>query len=124
MDNDQYLSAITALKQQVSEARHRGMIVLAGSRAWAVGVARSTIDLLDAQSVLWFTDQTPQAPLPTVEYRPINKALRHLGSEQTLIVWDAFAGLHPDGFGAITGTLKGIERMLQSIEPEIQVVAV
>lgn len=107
MNNARYLAAIVALQLQAENARHRHLVVLSGSRKWAVELAYEVIARLGVMQTLWLTDE-PQCSTPEweVEYSPAKKAIRHLGSERSLIVMDAYAGFHPDAFGAISGTLK------------------
>lgn len=107
MDNEHHLAAIIALQRQADMAQHRRLLVLSGDRSWATQLAFATVEQLGCQSVLWLTDELGQSsPELGVEYSAANKAIRHLGSERQLIIMDAYAGFHPDAFGAITGTLK------------------
>ncbi|UZE95661.1 tRNA(Met) cytidine acetyltransferase TmcA [Alkalimarinus alittae] len=100
------LLAIDLLKQQTEMSRHRRLLVLSGSRAWANKIALAAISRLGVSSALWLTDQLEDQEMSLViEYSTAKKAVRHLGSERKLIVMDAYAGFHPDGFGAISGTL-------------------
>jgi tRNA(Met) cytidine acetyltransferase len=52
---------------------------------------------------LWIAERAP----PGVVATPAAQALRHLGSECRLLVFNAHQGLHPDGFAAAVGTLRG-----------------
>ena len=101
------IKAIINLKQQAVVARHRRLLVLSGDRSWAELLACEALNQFGGKSVLWLTDQLIIAKRPAhVDVIPAKKAIRHLGSERDFIVMDAYAGLHPDGFGAISGTLK------------------
>lgn len=107
MDNQHHLAAIVALQRQASLARHRRLIVLSGNRGWATQLARLVLEHLDIKQALWLTDVPERCDAALqVDYSPAKKAIRHLGSERSLIIMDAYAGFHPDAFGAITGTLK------------------
>ncbi len=101
------LQAILALRQQAEEARHRRLVVLSGERGWGEGLAQMAVTRLGVSHALWLSDRAPDTETSAaIETLPAKKAMRHLGSEQQLIIMDAFAGLHPDGLGAISGTLK------------------
>lgn len=107
MNNEHYLAAIVALQQQAAKARHRRLLVLSGDRVWATQLAGEALERLGLQQVLWLTEKAETLPSGLeVEYSSAKKAIRHLGSERPLIVMDAYAGFHPDGFGAISGTLE------------------
>ncbi|WP_250656717.1 tRNA(Met) cytidine acetyltransferase TmcA [Alkalimarinus coralli] len=109
MDNEHYLAAVIALKQQAELARQRRLLVLSGDRAWAVDLALLIIKQLGGGSALWLTDELKSGhdtQALDIDVTPAKKAIRHLGSERKLIVMDAYAGFHPDGFGAISGTLQ------------------
>ena len=107
MDNDRYSQAISNIKQQAVSARHRRLVVLSGDRSWAEPLACDTLNNYACESVMWLTDRPAAAELfVPVKFIPAKKALRHLGGECDFIVMDAYAGFHPDGFGAISGTLK------------------
>jgi len=107
MGNERYLQVINNLKQQAVSARHRRLLFLSGDRSWAESLACEVLNQFVSESTLWLTDQSITAELPAhVDVIPAKKAIRHLGSERDFIVMDAYAGLHPDGFGAISGTLK------------------
>ena len=107
MDSGQHLQAIINLKQQAVLARHRRLLVLSGDRSWVESLACKVLNKLGSESALWLTDQPITTGLSAhVDFTPAKKAIRHLGCERDFIVMDAYAGLHPDGFGAISGTLK------------------
>ena len=107
MDNDRYSQAINNIKQQAVSARHRRLVVLSGDRSWAESLVCGALNSHACESVMWLTDRSAVAELSVpVRFIPAKKALRHLGSECDFIVMDAYAGFHPDGFGAISGTLK------------------
>ncbi len=107
MNNDRYLQAITNIKQQAVLARHRRLLVLSGDRLWGESLACEVLNNYVSESVVWLTDRPviTQLSVPVI-FTHAKKALHHLGSECDFIVMDAYAGFHPDGFGAISGTLK------------------
>ncbi len=107
MDNEYHLAEILALQRQAEMSHHRHLLVLSGGRAWATQLALAAVERLGGQSTLWLTDEPGCSTSGRgIEYSPAKKAIRHLGSERQLIIMDAYAGFHPDGFGAISGTLK------------------
>lgn len=107
LNNQHYLQAIIKLKQQAFLASHRRLLVLSGDRCWSESLACQVLNTLGNTSALWLTDHSIDTELSTqVDFIPAKKAIRYLGSERDFIVMDAYAGLHPDGFGAISGTLK------------------
>jgi len=90
----------------LSEARalrHRLTLVLSGDPDWTAAAARSVVAAVGRESpVFWISDR----PLdPGV--RPLAAATRLLGGECGLLIYDAWSGFDPDGFGAVTGTLRG-----------------
>jgi tRNA(Met) cytidine acetyltransferase len=83
--------------------RHRLTLVLSGDPDWTAVAARSVVAAVGRESpVFWISDR----PLdPGV--RPLAAATRLLGGECGLLIYDAWSGFDPDGFGAVTGTLRG-----------------
>ncbi len=89
------------LAANASQRRGRYLVALSGERNWSLELARST-PLLDTPDTLWIGEET-------LEYRwhkTPGAVLSLLGSETGNIVYDAWSGLHPNGFGAIAGTLR------------------
>ena len=83
--------------------RHRLTLVLSGDPDWTAAAARSVVAAAAFdRPVFWLSDR----PLdPGV--RPLAAGARLLGGECDLLVYDAWSGFDPDGFGAVTGTLRG-----------------
>lgn len=83
-------------------ARHRLTLVLSGDPDWTAAAARSAVDCAGVGPPLWLSDRTlhPAA-------RPLDTASQLLGGECGLLVYDAWSGFDPDGFGAASGTLRG-----------------
>lgn len=64
------------------------------------------MDANQQQGILCITD-LPDESRPSVQYLPASKAKKMLGSECSLLIYDAFTGFNPDAFGALSGTLVG-----------------
>lgn len=94
-------SLVRRLRAQASAAGHRLTLVLSGDPDWTAAAAGSAVTAAGASPV-WLCDR-PIHPLA----RPLNTATRLLGGECDLLIYDAWSGLDPDGFGAATGTLRG-----------------
>jgi tRNA(Met) cytidine acetyltransferase len=92
--------------------RHRLTLVLSGDPDWTAAAARAVVAAVGRESpVFWISDR----PLdPGV--RPLAAATRLLGGECGLLIYDAWSGFDPDGFGAVTGTLRG-GRLLVLLTP-------
>lgn len=106
MNSEYYQPAIAALIKQAEATRQRRLLVLSGGREWATACALQTVETLNVKRALWLGEKPKNITNSEgVEWTTAKKAIRHLGSERALIVMDAYAGFHPDGFGAISGTL-------------------
>ncbi len=83
--------------------RHRLTLVLSGDPDWTAAAACAVVAAIGCdRPVFWLSDR----PLdPGV--RPLAAGARLLGGECGLLVYDAWSGFDPDGFGAVTGTLRG-----------------
>jgi tRNA(Met) cytidine acetyltransferase len=99
------ISAVVSLARRLGEqaaaAGHRRMLVLSGDRQWAGFSAGAVRDALGTDRALWLG--APSAAQPDAV--PASRATRYLGRELDLLVFDAYAGLDPDAFAAISGTL-------------------
>ena len=84
-------------------ARHRLTLVLSGDREWTAGAARAAVAAvgLDDKAV-WLS---ARAIVPATAR--LESAARLLGGECGALVYDAWSGFDPDGFGAATGSLRG-----------------
>lgn len=78
---------------------HRRTLVLAGDAEWGRAVAAGQL----CADALWIGGPAPDG----VHALPAAQAGQALGSEVSLLVYDAHAGLDPDALGAVTGTLRG-----------------
>lgn len=105
---------LEALLAEVRQRSHRLLVVLSGDQAWCQAqMARFTYPRLtianDAEQEtewLWVGEPSSglQAPLslPTVSAK---QAHQLLGQERQGIVYDAWSGFNPNGFGQVVGTL-------------------
>ncbi|WP_295451361.1 GNAT family N-acetyltransferase [uncultured Thiodictyon sp.] len=83
-------------------AHHRLTLVLTGASDWTLEAARAAARDCGADAPVWLSDR----PLDPAA-RPLATATQLLGGECDLLVYDAWSGFDPDGFGAATGTLRG-----------------
>ena len=95
-------SALAALRHRLSEAGHRGLLVLSGDAAWCHRQAAAVLAAWNAADGLWLGEGS-HAQLPV---QPWSKARGWLGQELSLLVVDGFAGVDADGLAALTGTLR------------------
>ncbi len=84
-------------RQQLAVTGQRRLLLLSGEQSWAMAHAQQ---LIDSQHCLWLGE----APLGQSAY-PMKKFASQLGHEHSHLVFNAYSGLHPDAFGAVTGTL-------------------
>ncbi len=92
---------LESLAANASQRRGRYLLVLSGAREWSLGWCLAN-PVLDTPGTLWISTAN-------VEHRwqqSPGTALSLLGSETSNIVYDAWSGLHPNGFGAVAGTLR------------------
>ncbi len=80
---------------------HRLTLVVSGDRPWSAATARAVAEASDGPAV-WLSDR----PIH-LSAKPLDTATYLLGGESRLLVYDAWSGFDPDGFGAATGTLRG-----------------
>ena len=90
------------LRASAGTLGHRLTLVLSGDPHWSTAAARSAAAACAHCPALWLSDR-PLHPAA----RPLDAATRLLGGECELLVYDAWSGFDPDGFGAATGTLRG-----------------
>lgn len=84
-------------RQQLAHTGQRRLLLLSGEQSWAMAQAQQ---LINSQPCLWLGE----APTGQAAY-PIKQFASQLGHEHTHLVFNAYSGLHPDAFGAATGTL-------------------
>lgn len=94
----------------------RRTLVLAGDADWARHSAAALLAEWGGDAPLWIGDGAP----PGARSLRADQALRALGEEAGLLVYDAHAGLDPDGLGAVCGTLRGGGALLLLTPPLAQ----
>ena len=88
---------------------YRQPIVLSGSNSWGIATAIELLTRLKAKTALWvgkdqgFKDSSIQG----VKVVQAKQAVKLIGSEFELLIFDAWSGLHVDALAAVAGTLKG-----------------
>ena len=97
------MSLALRLVEQAEAAGHRRLLVLSGDRQWGHDGAGAVREALGRERALWLG--VPSAAQP--DALPAARATEYLGREMDLLVFDAHAGLDPDAFAAISGTLAG-----------------
>lgn len=102
------------LAERAAGAGHRGLLVLSGDRQWGYAAARAVREALGRERALWLG--VPSAEKP--DALPAARATQYLGRELDLLVFDAHAGLDPNAFAAISGTLTG-GGLLVLVVPEL-----
>lgn len=132
-NEDSFISLLKTLKT----CRFRQLIWLRGDQAWCQAQVLSFIETqqtLQIPSLIgcWVqavVDTATQPELPEgMVFLPASKSRGWLGSEQQVLVLDAFSGFHPDALGALAGTLQagGLLYLLtpetwsESIDPDYQ----
>ena len=101
-DWDPIRALAAALAARTRRTGRRLALILSGDPHWSTAAALGAAAALDTTPACWLSDRTlhPGA-------RPLGEAVRLLGSEHRLLVYDAWSGFDPDGFGAAVGTLCG-----------------
>ncbi|MDX1587681.1 MAG: GNAT family N-acetyltransferase [Oleiphilaceae bacterium] len=107
-------SPLQAAHRQALARRHRTLVVISGPVDWARSEAARLWPCLPSPG-LWVGDEQG-SPEGATRCRP-DQAHQSLGTGLGALVWDAHAGLHPSGFGAITGALVGGGVMLWLVPP-------
>ncbi|MBK1645665.1 GNAT family N-acetyltransferase [Thiocapsa imhoffii] len=104
IDHRAFLPTLAQRLQTWAQQHHdRVCVLISGDPDWSAATAHSLVaGLRPVQHAAWLS-----ARALTNQTRPIQAASRLLGQEHDLVVYDAHSGLDPDGFGAITGTLRG-----------------
>ncbi|MFQ3324631.1 MAG: tRNA(Met) cytidine acetyltransferase [Pseudomonadales bacterium] len=80
----------------------RGVVLISGEREWAEQYGADLLAILDDNS-LWIGDGAPA----DVNSDVAANAKRYLGQDFKTIVFNCYSGFHPDGFGALSGTIVG-----------------
>ena len=100
---------------QLKTQRFRQLVWIRGENAWC---NQQALSLIKSQQSLHATslngcwvqavaNSSTQPELPEqLVFLPASKARQWLGSEQQVVVIDAFSGFNPDALGALAGTLQ------------------
>lgn len=90
-----------ALQAAAAAANHRQLVVLTGAASW--GREQAALLLAGADRVLWLADAAPDG----AEAVAPAQAHKALGRDLDGAVLDAYAGFDPDGFGVLSGAVRG-----------------
>lgn len=115
------IARFRALKVQCEHRRHRGRIIIGGAPDWCLARAQQVVQALCTDEIQEGAHQkTSLEARPTPSILAINaqeldnkeallhtrQATQHLGQEYQAVIWNAHAGLDPNGFGAASGLIK------------------
>lgn len=91
-------------RRESARARgHRLTLWLLGSPEWTAGGARRIVAALPELDRVCLAER----PILAEPSRPLRSAPRLLGSDLDLLILDVHGGFDPDGFGAVTGGIRG-----------------
>ena len=94
------------LRAEAIAARHRRILVLAGARSDCVEAATAALRATGLEgSAVWIAEAGTAPPGATCLFG--RAARRVLGQDLGAAVVDLFAGVDPDAFGAVVGTVSG-----------------
>jgi tRNA(Met) cytidine acetyltransferase len=99
------------LSAQARSANHRLALVLSGTADWTAAAAQSAVAALTDtpadSGTLWLTERDLWDGSRPPGALPLAAGTRLIGGECGLLIYDAWSGFDPDGFGAAAGTLRG-----------------
>lgn len=101
-DFNEWLESLAGI---ASAHRWRYLVLLSGSREWSLALCEASPMLCSSDNssdTLWVSDPPPEGQWSIAPA----SARSLLGSETGHIVYDAWSGFHPNGFGALAGTLR------------------
>lgn len=98
-----FLVCVEQAMVKARQANHRCVLVLAGEEGWGVALAHKTHVTYPVSTSLWLGDGAP----PETARLSLGKATQVLGKEYDRLIVNAYSGFDADGFGAVTGTLRG-----------------
>lgn len=99
----QLKNAVTKLIKQARTHYSRHLVVLAGDHAWTLEQAGLIQQWVAPERPLWIAETAPEG----AEKSTPRMLHRYLGTECDMLVFDARCGFNPNGFGQISGTLRG-----------------
>ncbi|WP_298452167.1 GNAT family N-acetyltransferase [uncultured Marinobacter sp.] len=99
------LDAWCSLQAELAAAGQRRLVLVEGARDLAMQWLRALLPALELTGGLWVgaVEEAPDSRLTGIVS---SKARLWLGRETSVIVWDGWRGNPPDGFAALSGTLK------------------
>lgn len=106
---------VEPLLHKLAAAKWRQLIWLEGDYAWCAEQVKAIYACLaeckqQTTAVIWLQAQSQAIQPPSlpegIQLVAAAKNRNFLGSEQDLLVIDAFSGVHPDSLGALGGTVK------------------
>lgn len=111
----QLKKAVAKLVEQAQAGFCRHLVVLAGDHAWAQAQAEQIQRWVAPERALWISECAPAG----AESSTSRTLHRYLGTECDMLVYDARSGFNPNGFGQISGTLRG-GGLLLLMTPELE----
>ncbi len=120
--NQDFIAFARQLATAAGRQRHRRLLVLAGEPGWCRRLAAALVDATplidetgatDRGQILWVGDSGAGSAIRL----KASQSNRYLGTESSLIIFDAFDGFNPDGLAAISGTLRAGGLMLLLTPP-------
>lgn len=98
-----FLVCVEQAMTNARQANHRCVLVLAGEESWGMALAQKALFGCPVPASLWLGDGAP-LDIPRLS---LGKATQVLGQEYDLLIVNSYSGFDADGFGAVTGTLRG-----------------
>ncbi|WP_309044619.1 tRNA(Met) cytidine acetyltransferase TmcA [Marinobacter sediminicola] len=100
-----YLDAWRSLQAELAAAGQRRLVLVEGARDLAMQWLQALLPALELEGGLWVGEagDVPDDRLTSIQSA---KVRQWLGRETSVIVWDGWRGNPPDGFAALSGTLK------------------
>ncbi len=96
------------LSGEACNSLHRYVFILSGNKTWQ---KNSLTEILRGyeKDALWVAEQEPitESDITTIPYIETSKAVRWLGKERRVVVFDANKAFNPDSFAAISGVVVG-----------------
>ena len=107
------LALLKRYQSLLADAYVRGVVLISGERAWVEQFGADWLAALGSDG-LWIGDAAPSHS----QQDTAANARRYLGQDYNVIVMNCYSGFHPDGFGALCGSLVG-GGMLVLLTPEL-----